>query len=81
MKTDFWTSENQFFFIFLDSSQLLPVEAVFHLTRTCWKRGNEVFICFFYIVLFRVFFCKWKLLLKLGGSKFFNKIHIPASGL
>ena len=58
--------------IFLDSSQLLRVEAVFHLTRTNWKRGNEVFICFSSIVLFRVFFCKWKLLLKSGRSQFFK---------
>ena len=41
------------------------MEAVFHLTRTYWKRGNEVSIYFLSIVLFRVFFCKWKLLLKL----------------
>ena len=34
--------------IFLGSSQLIPVEAVFHLTRTYWKRGKEVFICFVY---------------------------------
>ena len=48
------------------------MEAVFHLTRTYWKRGNEVSIYFLSIVLFRVFFCKWKLLLKLGGSQFFK---------
>ena len=56
--------------IFLDSSQLLPMETVFHLTETYWKRGNGVFICFLSIVLSRDFFCKWKLLLKLGGSQF-----------
>ena len=58
--------------IFLDSSQLLPVEAVFHLTRTYWERGNEVFISFLSIVLFRDFFSKWKLLLKLGRSQVFK---------
>ena len=48
------------------------MEAVFHLTRTYWKRGNEIFICFLSIVLFRIFFCKWKLLLKLRGSQSFK---------
>ena len=60
------------FTIFLDSSQFPPVEAVFNLTGTYWKHGNEVFICFLSVVLFRVFFCKRKLLLKLGGSQFFK---------
>ena len=55
MKTDFWASGNHFFSIFLDSSQLIPMEAVFHLTRRYWKRGNEVFICFLSVVLFRDF--------------------------
>ena len=32
--------------IFLDSSQLLPVEAVFHLSRIYWISRNEVFTCF-----------------------------------
>ena len=72
MKTDFWASGNQFFSIFLDSSQLLTLEVALHLTRTYWKRGNEVFIRFLSIVLFRVFSCKWKLLLKLGGNQFFK---------
>ena len=59
------------FFHFL-RQQSTPVEAVSHLTRTYWKRGNEYFYVFLCIVLFRVFFCKWKLLLKLGGSQFFK---------
>ena len=32
-----------FSFTFLDSSQLLPVEAVFPSTQTYWKRENEFF--------------------------------------
>ena len=31
-------------------------------------------------VLFRVFFCQWKLLLKFRGSQFLKTNHIPASG-
>ena len=36
----------------LDSSQLLPVEAVFLSTGTYWKRGNEFFVCWkqYYII-------------------------------
>ena len=41
--------------IFLDSSQLLPVEVFFYLTRTCRKRENEVFICFYYCFIPRFF--------------------------
>ena len=47
-----------------------PVEAVFHLTRTCWKRGKEVFIIFFVSCFIPSFFLERKLLLKLGGSQF-----------
>ena len=60
-----WASGNHFFSIFLDSNQLLPVGAVFNLTKTYWTRGNEVFICFLSIVLFR-------LLLKLEESQCFK---------
>ena len=31
------------------------------------------------IVLFCLFFCQWKVLLKLGGSEFFKMKYIPAS--
>ena len=48
----------------LDSSQLLPVEAVFLSTGTYWKRGNELFVCWKQY---------WKLLLKLGKSIFKDK--------
>ena len=33
----------QFSAIFLESCQVLPVEAIFHLTRTYWKCGNQFF--------------------------------------
>ena len=48
------------------------VEAFFNLTRTYWKRGNEVFICSLSIALFRILFCKWKL----GGHQFFQFFKI-----
>ena len=32
------------------------------------------------IVLFRAFFCQWKLLLEIGASQFLKKSHISASG-
>ena len=57
------------------------MEAVFHLTGTYWKRGNEVFIWFFLsIVSFRVFLYKWKLLLKLSGSQFFKDKSYSTTG-
>ena len=40
----------------------------------------ETFLSVLSIVLFRVFFCKWKLSLKLGGSPFLKTNYIPASG-
>ena len=40
----------------------------------------ETFLSVLPIVLFRVFFCKWKLSLKLGGSPFLKTNYIPASG-
>ena len=40
----------------------------------------ETFLSVLSIVLFRVFFCKWKLLLKLRVSPFLKTNHIPASG-
>ena len=78
MKTDFWTSGNHFFpfSVVIDSSQLLPMEAVSYLTRTYWKRGNGVFICYLSIVICLSF---GKLLI-LRGSQFFKTNHIPASG-
>ena len=42
MKTDFLPSGNHFFSIFSDSSQLLPVEAVFSSTRTYFS-ANALF--------------------------------------
>ena len=72
MKTDFWASGNQFFPLSQTAFNCYQKKAVFHLARTYWKRGNEVFICFLSIVLFRDFFCKWKLLLKLRRSQFFK---------
>ena len=44
-----------FSFIFLDSSQLLPVEAVFHLNiLETWKRGIYPFCLLFYSKFFSV---------------------------
>ena len=54
MKTDFWASGNHFS-TFLVNSQLLPMKEVFHLTKTYWKRGNEVFICFLLLLYSEIF--------------------------
>ena len=40
----------------------------------------ETFLSVLSVVLFRVFCCKWKLLLKSGGSPFLKTNHVPASG-
>ena len=73
--TDFLASANHFFPIFSGSGQLLLVEAVFPSTGTYFSANfsfRQVEISFLSaensIVLFRVFFCWRKLLLKLGRS-------------
>ena len=85
-KPIFWLVETIFFHSISESSQLLPVKAVYSSTRTYFSAnpsfrlmeaiflstGNS-------IVLFRSFFCQWKLLLKFGGSQFL-KANYPANG-
>ena len=76
-----------FSFIFSDSSQLLSAKAVFSSARTYCSAnpsfrlvnmrflstGNSIF-------LFQVSFCRWKILLKFGGSQVLKTNHIAAGG-
>ena len=68
-----------FFSIVLDSSKLLPVEAVFHLTITYWKR----FITFNYNILktfyFKFFSVSGIYYLNYGEVNFLKTKHILAS--
>ena len=72
MKTDFWASGNHFLPFFLNSSQLLLLEAVFHLTRTYWKRGFYLFCLLFHSKFFSVSGNQ-------GAVHFLKTSHIPAS--
>ena len=60
------------FFDFLRQQSTATSGSSFTFNYNIFKCGNEVFICFLSIVLFWVFYCKWKLLLKLGESQFFK---------
>ena len=71
MKTNFWGSGNHGFSIFLDSSQLLPVEAVSHLTRTYWKRGNEAFVSFFVYCCIPSFCMQVETIIEIRGKSIF----------
>ena len=66
---------------------MLPVEAVSSSTATYlsvnhsfWLVETSFLSTGDSIVLFQVFLCQWKLLLKLGRSQFLKTNHIPASG-
>ena len=86
MKTDFLPSGNHFFSIFSDSSQLLPVEAVFSSTRTYFS-ANALFrllkTSFLSTwnadFLFHFFFLLIKILLKFPEKTNLKMSRIPAS--
>ena len=71
MKTDFGASGNHFF-LFLRQQSTATSRSSFSFNQNIletWKRGFYLFCLLFYS---EFFFRKWKLLLKLGGSPFFE---------
>ena len=69
MKTDFWTSGNHFLPFSWTAVNCYQWKQFFILLEHIGNVETR-FLFVFSIVLFRVFFCKWKPLLKLGGSPF-----------
>ena len=70
MKTDLWASGNQFFPF--SQTAVNTTGSSFSFNQNILETWKRSFYLFFVYCLISSFFCKWKLLLKLGGSQFFN---------
>ena len=79
MKTDWWASGTHFLPFSLIAGNCYQWKQIFIKLEHIGNVETK-FLSVLSIVLFQLFFCKWKPLLKLGRSPFWKTNHIPASG-